>query len=202
MEYIEGAKFSCLCCYSYIQKILDFEFFFEDAITIPAYWCEQFLTQGADGVLVPGGFGDRGVQGKILAAKYARENKIPFLGICLGMQIAVIEYARSVMNLKDANSTEFDQSTKNPCVIFMPEVESSLWTPFKKLVFRYIIHISLQSCQRIFIQRVRKLIWGLQWDSGQGGHTSRLKTARPQSCEDTSIELVSFDVYFLIEVIA
>lgn len=79
--------------------------------------------QGADGVLVPGGFGDRGVQGKILAAKYARENRIPYLGICLGMQIAVIEFARSILGLKDANSTEFDPQTKNPCVIFMPEVK-------------------------------------------------------------------------------
>ncbi|KMZ59764.1 CTP synthase (glutamine hydrolyzing) [Zostera marina] len=79
------------------------------------------ILKGSDGILVPGGFGDRGVQGKILAAKYARENKVPFLGICLGMQIAVIEFARSVLNLEDANSTEFDKETKNPCVIFMPE---------------------------------------------------------------------------------
>ncbi|EXB62694.1 CTP synthase 2 [Morus notabilis] len=79
------------------------------------------LLKGADGVLVPGGFGDRGVKGKILAAKYARENKVPYLGICLGMQIAVIEFARSVLNLHDANSTEFDPNTKTPCVIFMPE---------------------------------------------------------------------------------
>lgn len=89
-------------------------------------FCDSPLTsldlQGADGVLVPGGFGDRGVQGKILAAKYARENNVPYLGICLGMQIAVIEYARSVLGLRDANSTEFDVNTKNPCVIFMPEV--------------------------------------------------------------------------------
>ncbi|XP_062180465.1 uncharacterized protein LOC133884890 isoform X2 [Phragmites australis] len=77
--------------------------------------------KSADGVLVPGGFGDRGVQGKILAAKYARENNVPYLGICLGMQIAVIEYARSVMKLHGANSTEFDPDTKTPCVIFMPE---------------------------------------------------------------------------------
>lgn len=80
------------------------------------------LLQGANGILVPGGFGDRGVQGKILAAKYARENSVPFLGICLGMQIAVIEFARSVLGLHDANSTEFDPEAKNPCVIFMPEV--------------------------------------------------------------------------------
>ncbi|KAK8453268.1 hypothetical protein SEVIR_5G255400v4 [Setaria viridis] len=79
------------------------------------------LLKGADGILVPGGFGDRGVQGKILAAKYARENNVPYLGICLGMQIAVIEFARSVMKLRGANSTEFDPAATSPCVIFMPE---------------------------------------------------------------------------------
>ena len=58
----------------------------------------------------------------MLAAKYARENKVPYLGICLGMQLAVIEYARTVLGLQDANSTELDPNTKNPCVVFMPEV--------------------------------------------------------------------------------
>ncbi|CAL9198030.1 unnamed protein product [Musa hybrid cultivar] len=79
------------------------------------------LLKGADGILVPGGFGDRGVKGKILAAKYARENKVPYLGICLGMQIAVIEFARSVMNLREANSIEFDPDTTTSVVTFMPE---------------------------------------------------------------------------------
>ncbi|KAL2935769.1 CTP synthase [Bienertia sinuspersici] len=82
------------------------------------------LLKGADGVLVPGGFGDRGVEGKILAAKYARENNVPYLGICLGMQLAVVEFARSVLGVEDANSTEFDsetQKTENPYVVFMPE---------------------------------------------------------------------------------
>jgi len=87
----------------------------------------EFSLQGADGILVPGGFGDRGVQGKILAAKYAREKNVPYLGICLGMQIAVVEFARHVMNLTDANSTEFDPDTKTPCVIFMPEVIVCEW---------------------------------------------------------------------------
>ncbi|KAF8696917.1 hypothetical protein HU200_036559 [Digitaria exilis] len=92
------------------------------AIEAPdAYKAAWDLLKGADGVLVPGGFGDRGVQGKILAAKYAREKNVPYLGICLGMQIAVVEFARHVMNLTDANSTEFDPNTKTPCVIFMPE---------------------------------------------------------------------------------
>ncbi|XP_021312208.1 CTP synthase isoform X2 [Sorghum bicolor] len=79
------------------------------------------LLKGADGVLVPGGCGHGGVGGKILAAKYARENNVPYLGICLGMQVAIIEFARSVLGLKDANSTEFDAGTRYPCLIEMPE---------------------------------------------------------------------------------
>jgi len=75
----------------------------------------------ANGILVPGGFGDRGIEGKILAAKYARENKIPYLGICLGLQIAVIEIARNLLNLEGANSEEFDQNSPHILVKFMPE---------------------------------------------------------------------------------
>lgn len=77
--------------------------------------------KSGDGILVPGGFGSRGVEGKILAAKYARENNIPYLGICLGMQTAVIEFARNVLGLAGANSTEFDPATPHPTVVFMPE---------------------------------------------------------------------------------
>jgi CTP synthase len=72
-----------------------------------------------DGVLVAPGFGERGIEGKIEAVKYARENKLPFFGICLGMQMAVIEYARNVLNLADANSTEMDDQTKNPVIDIM-----------------------------------------------------------------------------------
>ena len=75
----------------------------------------------ADGILVPGGFGDRGIDGKILAAKYAREKKIPYFGICLGMQVAVVEYARNVCNLKNAHSSEFNGSTEFPVIDLMPE---------------------------------------------------------------------------------
>ena len=75
----------------------------------------------ADGVLIPGGFGPRGVEGKIQAAKFARENKVPFLGICLGMQVAVIEFARNVIGLKDAHSSELDEETKNPVINIMPD---------------------------------------------------------------------------------
>ncbi len=74
-----------------------------------------------DGILVPGGFGDRGTEGKILAAKYAREEKIPFFGICLGMQIATIEFARNACGLEGANSTEFDKSTPHPVICLQEE---------------------------------------------------------------------------------
>ena len=78
--------------------------------------------KSVDGVVVPGGFGNRGVEGKILAAKYCRENKVPFLGVCLGMQSAVIEFARNVLKRPSAHSTEFDEKTECPTVIFMPEI--------------------------------------------------------------------------------
>ena len=74
-----------------------------------------------DGILIPGGFGNRGIEGKILAAKYARENNIPFLGICLGLQCAVIDFARHVSNLKNANSTEFKSRIKFPVIDLMPK---------------------------------------------------------------------------------
>jgi CTP synthase len=74
-----------------------------------------------DAVLVPGGFGKRGIEGKIEAARFARENKLPYLGICLGMQVATIEYARHVAGLKDANSTEFEPQTPNPVIALITE---------------------------------------------------------------------------------
>ncbi len=74
-----------------------------------------------DGVVVPGGFGNRGIEGKIETIKYVRENKIPFLGICLGMQMAVVEFARNVLGLKDADSAELDENTKNPIIHIMEE---------------------------------------------------------------------------------
>ena len=76
---------------------------------------------GVAGVLVPGGFGHRGIEGKVLAAHYARERRIPYLGLCLGLQCAVIEFARDVLGTPDANSTEFDQFTENKVIDFMPD---------------------------------------------------------------------------------
>ena len=83
------------------------------------------LLKGADGVLVPGGFGDRGIEGKILAAKYARVSNTPYLGICLGLQVATIEFCRNVLNLSGANSTEFEDNPEYPAVVFMPEISKT-----------------------------------------------------------------------------
>ncbi|MFB5166278.1 CTP synthase [Parageobacillus toebii] len=79
------------------------------------------LLSDADGILVPGGFGDRGIEGKIEAIRYAREQKVPFLGICLGMQLASIEFARNVVGLKEAHSAEFDPNTPHPIIDLLPE---------------------------------------------------------------------------------
>jgi len=79
------------------------------------------LVRAADGIIVPGGFGSRGIEGKIQTAKYARENKIPYLGLCLGMQVMCVEFARDVLGFEDANSTEFDRSTSHPVIDLMLE---------------------------------------------------------------------------------
>ena len=91
-----------------------------DAEKVNKETAEEILTK-YDGIVVPGGFGNRGIEGKIETIRYSRENKIPFLGICLGMQMAVVEFARNVLGLKDANSAEFDEKTKNPVIHIMEE---------------------------------------------------------------------------------
>lgn len=84
------------------------------------------LLKDCHGILVPGGFGDRGVEGKIITAKYARQHNVPYLGICLGMQIAVIEYARTVLGLQDANSSEFTPNGANNVIDLMPDQQGNL----------------------------------------------------------------------------
>ena len=93
---------------------------FIDSETLDSASCEAVLAS-ADGILVPGGFGPRGIEGKICAAKYARENRIPYFGICLGMQIAVIEYARNVAGIVDAHSSEFNEFAAHPVIYLMLE---------------------------------------------------------------------------------
>jgi CTP synthase len=93
---------------------------FIDSEELTADNIEDFVG-GCDGILVPGGFGQRGIEGKVLAIQHARENEIPFFGICLGMQLAVVEYARNVVGLTGANSTEFDANSPAPVIALMAE---------------------------------------------------------------------------------
>jgi CTP synthase len=93
---------------------------FVDSETITSDNCTQKLAE-ADGILVPGGFGSRGIEGKICAARYARENKVPYFGICLGMQIAVVEFARNIANMEGAHSSEIDLTTPYPVIYLMTE---------------------------------------------------------------------------------
>lgn len=108
---------------------------YENSAKVEIDWIEaEDLTEATysdrlkdcDGILVPGGFGDRGIEGKILACKYARENNVPYFGICLGMQIAVIEYARNVLGYKDANSSEFTPNGKNNVIDLMPDQQGNI----------------------------------------------------------------------------
>ncbi|MFA6492794.1 MAG: CTP synthase [Patescibacteria group bacterium] len=84
------------------------------------------IIKGYDGICVPGGFGSRGIEGKISAIKYARENKIPFLGLCYGMQLATVEFARNIANLKNAHTTEVNEKTPNPVIHIMPDQEKKM----------------------------------------------------------------------------
>ena len=106
------------------EVAVDLEYVNSEEVTAKNY--EKKL-KNLDGILVPGGFGSRGIEGKILSIKYARENKIPFFGICLGMQCAVIEFARNVLGLEGANSEEFDKLTPHPVIYLMTE-----WYDFRK----------------------------------------------------------------------
>lgn len=101
----------------YHKTNVEIEWLDSESLTKDSY---QEQLKDLDGIIVPGGFGGRGIEGMILAARYARENRLPYFGICLGMQIAVIEYARNVANIEDAHSGEFDELCKNKVINFMP----------------------------------------------------------------------------------
>lgn len=104
-----------------IHHQLKIEFDFIDSEDIEKQGIERLVQSNADAILVPGGFGRRGIEGKIRTVQYARENKVPYLGICLGMQVAVIEYARNVLGLTNANSTEFDDNSEYPVIGLIDE---------------------------------------------------------------------------------
>ena len=118
------------------------------------------LLSHLDAILVPGGFGGRGVEGKILAAKYARENKVPYLGICLGMQVALIEYARNVAGLTDANSTEFNANSEAPVVGLITEwldAEGNVETRSEKSDLGGTMRLGAQKCHLTPGSKVREV---------------------------------------------
>ena len=108
------------------------------------------VLQGADAILVPGGFGERGIEGKIAAARYARENRIPYLGICLGMQVAAIEFARNVVGLADAHSTEFAPNSPHPVIALVTE-----WRDATGRVERRSHASNLGGTMRLGVQKCR-----------------------------------------------
>ncbi|EEX51233.1 glutamine hydrolyzing CTP synthase [Pasteurella dagmatis] len=118
------------------------------------------VLQGVDGILVPGGFGNRGVEGKILTAQYARENNVPYLGICLGMQVAYIEYARNVAGLKNANSTEFERACEYPVVGLITEwqdAEGNIETRTDESDLGGTMRLGAQQCHLIEGSKAREL---------------------------------------------
>jgi len=108
------------------------------------------LLDGVDAILVPGGFGERGIDGKIQAIRYARENKIPYLGICLGMQLAIIEYARNVAGLEGSHSTEFNRAAPHPIIALISE-----WQDQKGTVEQRTDRSDLGGTMRLGAQEVR-----------------------------------------------
>ena len=118
------------------------------------------ILKGLDGILVPGGFGYRGVEGKILTAQYARENNVPYLGICLGMQIALIEYARNVAGLTKANSSEFDRTCEQPVVGLITEwqdAEGNVETRSDQSDLGGTMRLGAQQCHLIEGSKAREL---------------------------------------------
>jgi len=134
-KYFESGKFTLMDSYiSVIESLKHAAFSQNRKAEILWISAEEFEKNSAslkelsecDGILVPGGFGNRGIEGKIKAIEYCRENKIPFFGLCLGLQLATIEFARNVAGIKDATSREFDKNAKNPVIDFMAEQKELL----------------------------------------------------------------------------
>ena len=123
---VKSLEHSAMACSRKLNLVLVSSEYLEPScmLTAPAEYHKAWHSlHTADGVIVPGGFGERGTSGMLAAIKSCRENNTPFLGICLGMQLAVIEYARTICNMPNANSEEFDKETEDRVVIFMPEVD-------------------------------------------------------------------------------
>ncbi len=132
-----------------------------------------------DGILIPGGFGNRGIDGKIIAIKYAREKNIPFLGICLGMQLALIEYARNILKIEDADSTEFNLETNNPIIDYLPN-------QYKGINFGATMRIGIYECN-IKQQTLAHKIYGQNQISERHRHRYEFNNNYKQIFEDNNV---------------
>lgn len=159
----------------------------EVELEIETYESDKIIDDGkvdignCDGYLVPGGFGERGWIGKILAAKHCRENKIPYFGLCLGMQVLCVEFARHVLNLKDANSTEMDQKTPHPVISLLSEQRDvkNLGGTMRLGAF----NCSLRKGSKAFAAYGKELI------SERHRHRFEFNNAYKQQCEDNGLIL-------------
>ncbi|MGB5200019.1 MAG: CTP synthase [Sedimenticolaceae bacterium] len=151
---------------------------------------------GMDAILVPGGFGERGVEGKIAAARYARENKVPYLGICLGMQVAVIEYARHVAGLKGAHSTEFNASTPYPVIALITE-----WMNADGSVEQRAIDTDLGGTMRLGAQQcklakgtIARRLYGKDVISERHRHRYEFNNGYRQDLEDAGLKVAGTSI--------
>jgi CTP synthase len=162
------------------------EYLTEESAEKEQYASGWACIKAADGILVPGGFGGRAVEGKILAAKYARENKKPYLGVCLGFQVAVIEFARTVLGHTSANSTEFEAKCADPVVIFMPEGSKTHMGGTMRLGARRTV-MQTTNCQTC------KLYGGVKEFDERHRHRYEVNVSYVPSMEKKGLEFVGKD---------
>jgi CTP synthase len=165
-----------------------------DAEALEKSNCAEMIG-AVDGILVPGGFGERGVEGKIMAVQYARENNIPFFGICLGMQVAVIEFARNVLGLKDANSTEFNKESSAPVICLQEEQKTITNMGATMRLGAYPAHIQKNTL-------CSKLYGGAEVISERHRHRYEFNADYREACEKAGLVISAVnDAHGLVEVV-
>ncbi len=159
--------------------------------------------RGMDGIVVPGGFGDRGVEGKILAVRYARENKVPYLGICLGMQVAVIEFARHVAGLGGACSTEFDRNTPHPVIALITEWQTGAGEIEERDENSDLGGTMRLGAQKVFLERgsLAARMYGATEISERHRHRYEFNNRYRQKLADAGLRFSGVSVDDLVEVI-
>ncbi|MCZ6668514.1 MAG: gamma-glutamyl-gamma-aminobutyrate hydrolase family protein, partial [Gammaproteobacteria bacterium] len=152
--------------------------------------------QGLDAILVPGGFGSRGIEGKIAAANYARINQLPYLGICLGMQVAVIEFARNVLGLKQAHSTEFNPKTPDPVIALISEwldLDGSVETRDETTDLGGTMRLGAQTCKLVPGTASRKA-YGVEQVNERHRHRYEFNNNYLQKLQDAGLVISGLSV--------